>query len=332
MGITIKELSEISGYSCSTISRVITNKGNVKEETRKAIEKLLAEHEYRTNIMELRKAEADVPKIMVIVGDLDNWYYMETVRVIKHQLLDTDYTPVIGYSDNDIAEEEKYVRIALNDGYAGIIFVNVRGGQELAQLLEDNGIPVVFLNRGIKFAPFDSVCNDNYQGGYIATEYLIGMGHKKIGHLMGSLYSNTALERRRGYEDAMRDRGLVVTANSIHNGDLKSESGYQYGETLIKKGLDYTAVFCGNDLMAVGLLEAMADYGVKVPEKLSIVCFDDTLLAKRAKLTAIGAEPLKMGRTAVENLLSRIKGDEADAKTVFYKPRITIRESVQRLK
>lgn len=331
MSITIKELSKISGYSCATISRVITNKGNVKEETKKVIEKLLIENNYRTNIMEIRKSELDYRKIMIIVGDLDNWYYMEMVRIIKHHLLETGYIPIIGFSNNDIGEEEKYVRMALIENYAGIIFINVRGGEALGQSLEENSIPVVFLNRGIKFAPFDTVCNDNYQGGYMATDYLIGKGHKKIGHLMGSLYSTTALERKRGYEEAMSDRGLVVTSNSVYIGDLDNKSGYAYGEKLVKKGLDYTAIFCGNDLMAVGLLDAMADYGVEVPKDISIICFDDTLLAKRAKLTTVGAEPLKMGKMATELLLSRIKGDKSDAKAIFYKPQITIRESVNEI-
>jgi DNA-binding LacI/PurR family transcriptional regulator len=333
MGITIKELSKISGYSCSTISRVITNKGNVNKETKEAIEKLLIEYNYRNNIIELRKSKLNKQTIMIIVGDLNNWYYTELIREVKSVLWEKDYIPVIGFSDNQINDEREYVQMAFQENYSGIIFINVRGGGDLAPVLEQNNTPIVFLNRGIKFGSFDTVCSDNYQGGYIATDYLIRMGHKKIGHLTGSLYSTTALERKRGYEDAMRDNKLVVTTNSIYFGDLNSESGYKYGEELVKKALDYTAVFCGNDLMTLGLLEALDHYGVKVPDDISVVCYDDTPIARRARpsLTTVGTDATKLGKKAVELLVSRIEGDAGEASSIFYKPKLIIRDSVKKI-
>ena len=220
MGITIKELSEISGYSTATISRVISGSGHVKKETKEAVEKLLVEYNYRTNAMELRNKSSDNRSVMILVGDLDNWYYMEAVRVLNKKLWENEYIPIIAYTDNQIGLEEEYVRLALLKNYAGLIFINVRGNERLKEILNMNQCPVVFLNRKIKLSSFDTVCSDNYHGGYQATSYLISKGHKRIGHLMGSMYSNTAYERRRGYEDAMNDCGLVVTESSILHGDL----------------------------------------------------------------------------------------------------------------
>lgn len=332
MGITIKELSELSGYSCTTISRVITNKGNVKEETRKAIEKLLIEHNYRTNVMELRASELSRRTLLIIVGDLDNWYYMEMIRVIKRSAKEKNYIPIIGYSDNLVQEEEEYVKMAIRENYAGIIFMNVRGGDNISTLLEQNQLPVVFLNRGIRLANFDTIRSDNYQGGYMITSYLIEMGHRKIGHLAGNYYSSTAMERQRGYEDAMKDGKLIVTGKSICEGELDWKSGYQYGERIVKEGLDYTAVFCGNDLMAAGLMEALLYYGVRVPEDLSVVCYDDTPISARAGLTTIGADPIKMGKKATELLISAIEGREMEENSIVYRPKITVRNSVKKLR
>ncbi len=331
MGITIKELSEISGYSCSTISRVITNKGNVKEDTRKAIEELLTEYNYRTNIMELRSSKLSRRTIMIIVGDLDNWYYMEIIRAINYELAKDNYITLIGYSGNKIKDEDDYVKMAVNENYAGIIFINVRGENDLCNLLEQSHKPVVFLNRGIRFADFNTIRSDNYQGAYMITDYLIGMGHKKIGHLAGSTYSTTACERKRGYADAMRDRNLVVTNNSIYIGNLDWESGYRYADYIVKKGLDYTAVFCGNDLMADGLMEALEVYGIKVPEDLSVVCYDDTPISKRRKLTTVGADPVKMGKKAAAMLLFNIKNEMSEENSVVFRPKITIRDSVGKI-
>ena len=211
MGITIKELSEISGYSCSTISRVITNKGNVKKETQDAIENLLMKHDYRTNIMELRSLERKQKNILIVVGDLNNYFYTELIRLIKTEALKNAYMPLIAFSEDSISEEEEYVNMAIKECYAGIMFINVRGEKHLSKILKQSQIPTVFLNRGIRFSDFETVTSDNYQGGYIATSYLIEMGHKKIGHIMGHVYSEAAQERRRGYEDAMEHAHLCVS-------------------------------------------------------------------------------------------------------------------------
>lgn len=116
MGITIKQLSEMSGYSCSTISRVITNKGNVKAETREAVERLLMEQNYRTNVMELRMAGINQRTIMIIVGDLDNWFYMEMIRGIQRRVAEEGYISVIGYSDNEEKAEQKLSDVIQGNG------------------------------------------------------------------------------------------------------------------------------------------------------------------------------------------------------------------------
>lgn len=331
MGITIKELSELSGYSTATISRVISGRGNVKKETKEAIEKLLVEYNYRTNAVELRQKKTDGRIVMIIVGDLDNWYYMEIIRVMNRYILEQDLIPVITYSDNRIDLEEKYVRMALLKRYAGILFMNVRGSDRLREILETNRCLAVFLNRGLKQSSFDTVCNDNYHGGYQATSYLISRGHKRIGHLTGSQYSNAAVERKRGYEDAMHDCGLVVTENSILPGDLNYKSGYQCGEEIVKSGRDFTALFCGNYQMMEGVLDAFADYGVQVPEDISVVCFDETPTTKRKGITTVCADPGKMGMTAVKLLVDRMKDGEKAPSAVYIETKMRLRESVKDL-
>ena len=129
----------------------------------------------------------------------------------------------------------------------------------------------------------------------------------------------------------MRDRNLVVTNNSIYIGNLDWESGYRYADYIVKKGLDYTAVFCGNDLMADGLMEALEVYGIKVPEDLSVVCYDDTPISKRRKLTTVGADPVKMGKKAAAMLLFNIKNEMSEENSVVFRPKITIRDSVGKI-
>ena len=157
------------------------------------------------------------------------------------------------------------------------------------------------------------------------------MGHKKIGHFMGPSYSMAAQERRRGYEDAMNDKGLSVTNNSIFSGELSWSGGYECGERMVKKGLDYTAVFCGNYSMAMGLVDALRDYGVKIPDDISVVCYDDTMFTEKYGLTIVGAEVEKLGRKAIDLLVSNIEGKTSDGGSVVYKPKIIERKSVKRV-
>lgn len=331
MGITIKELSEISGYSTATISRVISGGGSVKKETREAIEKLLVEYNYRTNAMEIRKKSTNSKVIMILVGDLDNWYYMEVVRVVNRVIWESDYIPIMVYTDSQIELEMEYVRLALLKNYAGIIFINVRGNEKLKEVLRINQCPVVFLNRKIKLSSFDTVCSDDYHGGYQATSYLISKGHKRIGHMMGNVYSNTALERKRGYEDAMRDRGLVVTENSILYSNYNYEDSYKCGEKVIKSGLDFTALFCGGYQIMEGTLDALTDYGVRVPDDISIICFDDTPVTQRKNITVVCSDIKKMGASAVELLLGRINDNQRETTTIYLETKIRIRGSVKDL-
>lgn len=330
MGITIKELSELSGYSPATISRVITNKGNVREKTRLEIQKLLAKYNYKPNLSDVRKSAYRERTVMLLIGDMSNQFYIEQVTYLAKSIRNHDYVAMIAYTGGETSEEEEYTEMAISEGYAGMVYFNVRGGEHLAQILNDSRIPAVFLNRSIDYASFDSVCSDNYRGGYMVTKYLIERGHRKIGHLAGNRYSNTTRERVRGYVDAMKESGLPVSDYSIYYGNLDRESGYKFGETIIKEDRGYSAVFCGNDLMADGLCHALRDYGVRVPEDISIVCYDNTIISQSLNLTRVSSNPRKMVESAIELLLKRISDRESDAQSVLFSPVILAGESVIR--
>ncbi|VUW95283.1 Catabolite control protein A [Dorea longicatena] len=332
MGITIKELAQISGYSTATICRVIQNKPNIKESTRKEIEELLMKYNYRTSIWELRQAEMNSKKIMVIIGDLTNRYYVDIFTGMKKSTKETEYSMYIVYSDNDENQEIEFLEQAIREKYAGVIFMNVRGGGKIRDLLKDNHFPAVFLNRGIKHAYFNTVTNDNYQGGYQATEYLIKAGHKKIGHLAGSYFSATALERCRGFEDAMRDNGMVITNNSIYQGNIDWKSGYDFGKMMIQKNWDFTALFVSAYQMTEGLMDCFKEYGVRIPNDVSIVSFDETPSMGRSGITTICAEPEKMGETALRLLRKQMAGGEIDSERIHLEPVLKVRESVKVLK
>ena len=307
---------------------MITNKGNVKQETRIEIQKLLSEYGYKASLLEGRKSAYRDRSVMILIGDMYNQFYIEQLGCLSDTLRKHGYVPVIIYTGGESSVEEEGVGMALNEGYAGALFLNVRGGTEIAGAMRDSRIPVVLLNRVIEDVPFDSVCSDNYRGGYMAAKYLIERGHRRIGHLAGNAYSNTTRERVRGYKDAMKKSNLVVSEHSIYYGNLDRQSGYTFGEMIIKENRNYTSVFCGNDLMADGLIKVFQDYGVRVPEEISVICYDDTIISRSLNLTRVSSNPRKMGECAAELLLKRIGDKDAETQSVLFSPLILPGESV----
>ena len=328
MKITIKELSHISGYSSSTICRVINNSPGVKPETREEIKKLLEKYQYRTNVMELRRLTANNRKVMVIVGDLENTFYMEQVRAVNRILGENGYNTMIVTSECNHGEEEKYVEMAQHESYAGIIFIDI--SPRLPQDDESGGgLPMICMNRNIPFSSYGSVITDNYQGGYKATQYLIDKGHRKIIYLAGKNSSFSVQERGRGFRDAMLKNGIPVTANSIYSGNLDIKSGYTFGEMKVKKCLDCTAVFIANVQMGIGFMKAMNDYSVSIPDDISMICYDHSSMARSLNITSVGVSPCKMAEKTVDILMGSLKGETVEVQDVLIRPCIEERRTVK---
>ncbi len=321
--ITLKEIAEAAGVSAATVSRVFSGKGYVKEETRTEIERVLRNMGYSPSGL-----VGCTNRIPVIIGDLDNWYYMEIYRnidrIARQQGLDT----MLLYSAKDPEKEVELMKKALLEEPAGIIFLDVRNDEGIREQLERTDIPVVFVNRGLRHTSCCAVCNDNYHGGYQATLYLIQKGHRKIGHLAGSVYSSTAMERKRGFEDAMHDSHIPVTEHNMYQGNLDWESGYAYGEYIIKNDLDLTAIFSSGYEMTEGLIDFFQENRIRIPEDISVISFDETPSMKRAGITTICASTQKMGERAMQLLLK----DSGESETIHLRPNFLIRDSVKNLK
>ncbi len=331
MGITIRELAEISGYSSSTICRVINNSGGVKKETREAIERLLDEYQYRTNVMDLRRTAANCHKVLVIVGNLGNGFYMEQVKCISQILRENGYDVIIATSQEDEKIEKNLVQMAKKESYAGVIFTDISAGSG-QDMPDEKDLPFVCLNRNVPLAPLDSVITDNYQGGYLATQYLIDRGHRKILFLAGKIYSYSMRERERGFREAMFRSLLPITSHNVYHGNLDIKSGYAFGEMLIKKYPDCTAVFTGNDMMGIGFFEAMRDYGVRVPKDISLICYDHSPIAESLGFTSVGVSTWKMAEKAVDILTDRIHGNVDGVQDVLLRPGIEEGRTVQDVK
>lgn len=330
MNVTIRDIAKASGYSCATISRVLSNYSNVNEETRRIVLGCIKQldYKYKPSTNYLNPADK---KIMLIVGDLENMFYVSIIKTIGDILAKNRCKVAIFNSNYDPKVEEDYLRFAQQDNYSGIVMLTAVETPELIELLKKKDIPVILVNRFIRSLDMNVVSIDNYQGGYKATDYLIRKGHKRIAHLSGPLNSTASYDRLQGYKDALKDSGLAINEKAIYTGNLRPDSGSGFGEYFLNKLSDYTAVFCANDIMAVAFMEKVIQAGFKIPDDISIISFDDSPVAvsKQIKLTTISWDPKSMGEAATEIMLQKLKDKVMLNRKVIFSPILIERNSVK---
>ncbi len=332
MSITINDVARESGVSIATVSRVLSGKNSVSEKTFTLVMETSKKLGYKPK--KTKETKNSKKKVMLIVGDIMNPFYLEIIQGITDVLNPIGIKIAIFYSYNDPKIEENYVSFAQEDNYNGIIMITATETVALIELLKKNVCPVVLVNRFIRSMDLDAVCIDNVRGGYMATEYMVKNGHKKIAHLAGPNNSTTSIDRLRGYMNALNDCGLEINKSAIYTGDLKRGSGEKFGEYYIEKLRDYSAVFCANNLMAAGFIDEISKYGLKVPDDVSVICFDDTPISTESpvKMTTVSKEPDVMGQVAAEIMTSVFKDPKRTLKRkIVFPPVLNERCSVKNL-
>lgn len=329
MPVTIRDVAEKCGFSIATISRAFSNSTTVRDETRQKILNAAEELGYQYT-PHSRKDSGRSPVVMLVVGDIMNLFYLGIIKGINDRFSEQGIKLAIFNSDYDPSREEEFVRFANEQRYDGIILITAMETAGLVALLKTISCPVVLANRYIRSMDLDAVCIDNYRGGYMAGSFLAERGHRQIAHLAGPGNSTASQDRERGFRDAMKDYNIELRDNMVRYGNLKRDSGREFGRYFLKELSDCTAVFCANDLMGAAFCEVLLESGLRVPEDVSIICFDDSTAAISGpvKLTTISRDPYPMGRAAAEMMLEALSGTDSRRRKVFFPPSLSVRDSV----
>ncbi|BCV21401.1 LacI family DNA-binding transcriptional regulator [Moorella sp. Hama-1] len=327
MRITIKDIARKSGVSSSTVSRVLTNHPSVDPKTREEVQKVIDRLGYRPSHIARGLVKGKIDIVALIIGDIRNPFYAELTRTIKEFLNKEGYMVVVCDSDYDPDKEEAYIRTADVYGFAGIIMITAMETETLLKQLKTINCPVVLLNRYLPSIETDFISVDNYTGGYLAGKHLLDLGHRNIAILAGHKNSSATYDRLNGFLDVFKQYNVNIDKERIVYGNLQWDSGYNFGKLLLNQYKDATAVFCGNDLMAIGLIEALNEYGKRVPEDFSIVGYDNNNIAPIVKLTTIHQPHLELGQAAAEVLLERMRGYKGAYKRIIFNPKLIVRKS-----
>ncbi|MBS4179002.1 LacI family DNA-binding transcriptional regulator [Lederbergia citrea] len=326
MNATIKDVAKDAGVSIATVSRVISGKDKVKQSTKIKVEKSIKKLNYYPDVTAQTMVSKKTQTIGLIIPSMDE-YWATLAENLQEQLWDYGYT--VMFCVSGLEESEKtltYIHAFIKRKVDGIIYCGPSSEyeMEIIELLNDN-IPIVFLDKDLPDA--NTVVGNHLDGGKIGVEHLIKLGHKNIAYIGGPF---SAPERELGYRNGMTLQGLEINESLIIRGDFTFECGFNGVNELINQKHHFTAVCCGNDLIAFGVIDALRKRGIRVPEDIAIVGYDDIKMASLIKpeLTTVRQPLDKIAIGLVDLLLETINAeDKKQTKNLIFSMELVIRES-----
>ena len=328
---TIREVARLANVSVATVSRVM-NGVTVTPANKTAVLAAIEQLHYRPNAFARSLATDRSGAIGVVVNEVTGLFYGGIVQGIE-SVVEKHGMHLIVSSGHRIAERERQAFESLTQSRADalIMLVSATSDYDLIELATGDR-PVVLIGRHIEELADRCVFVDNVHGGYIATRHLIDKGHDQIAHLTGNLSMRDGRDRLEGYKTALREAGIEFKESLLVDGEFVEEGGYRGMQRLLHRGSEFTAVFAANDQSAAGALLALKEGGREVPGDVSVVGYDDVLLARYVSpaLTTVGQPYVEMGRSAARLALSAI-GISSPAPVVNkFEPKLVVRESVAR--
>lgn len=331
---TIRDIAEKAGVSHTTVSLVLNNKDNrVSPETKKKILSIAHELNYTPNQIAVSLATQKTYTIGLITPDLTNMYLSSIASGVEMYAQSQGYSVFFCNSNESVEKCVNYIQQFIKRNIDGIIIIppsDINEGDGyiiLSKALEECGIPYILVDRAVLHLFHDFVTIDNQLGGYLATTHLLQLGHKRIGCITGPLTEFGAYRRCSGYKEALQEAGIPIDEALIYEGNYHFDSGEKGALELLSHHV--TAIFACNDMMALGVNKVAADSGLRIPQDLSIVGFDNNPIVNYMSfsLTTINQPSVLMGKEACKLLLRRMTAPDNPHKDYFFSPSLIVRNS-----
>jgi len=331
MAVTLKDIAEKVGVTESTVSRVLNGIPKASKETRKEIFQVAAELGYKPNQIARSLVTKKTHTIGLIISDLSNTYFARVASGIEKIASKYNYSLIISTTGGQEEEELKYINLLKEKQVDGILFASGRMPESCKKLLRETEIPTVVVAREVE-EELPSVHIDNVKESYKAVKYLINKGHQKIAMISGTKDDKeSGFYRIQGYKQALKDNNLQVREELIVEGDFKLQSGIQAMEEILAKDNSITAIFAASDQMGVGAIKAIKKAGLKVPEDISVIGFDNNIisLASDPELTTVCQPEEELGWHSMEMLYQVMNNKPLKERKIYLPCEIIERESVK---
>ena len=328
---TIEDIARSANVSKSTVSRVLTGNSRVAEEKRKAIEQAMADLDYQPNIFAQGLAGGQSLTIGVLTQNFGSPFYDAILRGVIQGFIDSEYSAIFADGRWNSESERDALRTLIGRRVDGLIAVGGLSTADVLSSLADKR-PLVVVGRTMPELAGCCVAVDNLAAAYAATQHLIDAGHRDIVHIAGDLAHQDAMERREGYVQAMQNAGIGVNPGLIVEGNFRRQSGLIGVEMLLTRGQPFSAIFAGNDQMAFGARLALYRRGIRVPDDVSLIGFDDQSDSAYMipPLTTVSQPAVEMGEAAAQAVLDMLKGKSVELS--LFPTNFIIRESVARFR
>lgn len=304
---TINDVAKRAGVAPITVSRVINNSGYVSEATRKRVEDAIAELRYLPNTLARGLRSKRTNTLALVVTDITNPFFTLIARGVEDVASDSDYTVIYCNTDESEEKEEKYSNILVQKQVDGVLLVPACSNATSVKFLRSNEIPVVLIDRSVPDVQTDLVRCNSEDGAYNLIKLMVGLGHKNIVTISGPRGVSTSEDRVAGYRRAMEESGLDLHQN-IYYGSFTQASGYELTNQALTLNPQPTALFGANNFLSIGILKALLDAGLRVPEDVAVVGFDDlpATMVVDPILTVAAQPAYEMGKQAAQLLLRRL--------------------------
>ena len=327
--VTIKEVAEKAGVSTATVSRVLSGKDAVSQELTQRVLDAVEVLGYRINRAARELRAGSVQKVGVILADIQNPFFTSILAGIEKVLQKENYLLLLGNSNEDPDLEQLHLDNLLEEGVAGIIVAPTTNEVDRYAEVQRTNIPIIAVDRVPGEMRIDAVLIDNLDAAKLATEHLIRLGHQRIGFIGGPENLSTAIDRRKGYEQALQEHRIRLDPELVQPGHYRMDGGYQAMEKLLSLKGRPSAVFVGNYMMTVGALQFIHEHKLNIPEDIALVAFDDMpwYVSLQTPLTVVDQPTFKLGEIAAQLLVARVRDPEYPVQRIILEAGLVVRAS-----
>ncbi len=329
----IKDVAKLAGVSVASVSKVLNNAESVSDRTRGKIEAAIKELDYIPSTIARSMRTRKTNMIAVVVPDIIDDFFSNVFNFIKDAAQNLGYTPILYSIEDNIEILKNYLGKISLVNFDGAIFCFLDEDEVIDNFEKiQMQIPITLFSWNISNEKFSAVVTDVFEGEYRAARYLIDKGEKKIAFVGGPENSRISKQKFNGYAKAMREAGLEITDDYLFNGHYRYQTGYQAAIKFSRLAEMPTAVVAANDVIAAGLIKCFIKKGIRVPDDIRIIGFDNIPLASiyEPAISTISIPIEQMSREAVNLLVNKIKNREKANKTIIFKNELLLRNSTDK--
>ncbi len=327
--ITIKDIARAAGVSPATVSRALNDSPLLRQETKARIRRLAAELGYEKNELARGLVKGVSGAIGLIIPDITNPFFADIARGVEKVAQARGYGVLLCTTEGDPQLEKAHLQLLRRKRVDGLLLTSVTAEDPHLQELVRAGIPFVLVSRLVRTLDAPFVVGDDRHGARLAVEHLVSLGHDKIGFIGGPANVQSSQDRMETYKAVLSEHGLPLHPRWAVFASFTQEAGREWGRALLSRKDRPTAIFAANDLIALGVMEAAEELGVRIPEELSLVGYNNISYAAlpRIQLTTVAQPASEMGEIAAEYIMDLIDGKARPKLRKVLRPSLVVRRT-----